>query len=192
LSLCHQLQFTVTSKSDISSIFPKLHIFYDELSQTIENCVKSDESEEQWEPLVNWIQTKLTSDPVQVTSNEIKAMLVLNIYYNYYCNNQLALVQPLLDIINDTLKPLPEDLQVFLALLQPEQHMIGYSQANSNEDINYLNSLFKLDCTEHDELAIRHCLVNLMAMIIMGGKQSFLWTFAFEPLKLENTFGEYF
>ncbi|CAF2853244.1 unnamed protein product [Rotaria sp. Silwood2] len=28
-----------------------------------------------------------------------------------------------------------------------------------------------------------------MAMILMGGKQSFLWTFAFHPLTLQNTFG---
>ncbi|CAF1573843.1 unnamed protein product [Rotaria sp. Silwood1] len=189
LQLCHQLQFTVASKSDISSIFPHLHVFYDELCKTIENCITSDALEDRWKPLSDWIETKLHSDPVQLTSNEIKAMLVLNIYYNYYCSNQLLLVQPLLEIVNDTLEPLPEDLQVFQALLQPEQHIIGYSEENVNEDINYLNRLFKLDCNEKDELGIRHCLVNLMAMILMGGKQSFLWTFAFEPLTLENTYG---
>jgi hypothetical protein len=34
-------------------------------------------------------------------------------------------------------------------------------------------------------------LVNLMAMILLGGKQSFLWTFVFEPSTLQNTFGEF-
>ncbi|CAF4614072.1 unnamed protein product [Rotaria socialis] len=189
LQRCHQLQFAVASKPDTSSIFPYLHLFYDELCKIIENCVINDTPEERWKPLSDWIETKLNSDPIQLKPNEIKAMLLLNIYYNYYCSNHLASVQGLLEIVNDELEPLPEDLKVFRALLQPKEHIIGYTQENANEDINCLKRLFKLDSNEEDELAIRHCLVNLMAMILMGGKQSFLWTFAFEPLILENTFG---
>ncbi|CAF4450175.1 unnamed protein product, partial [Rotaria sp. Silwood2] len=34
-----------------------------------------------------------------------------------------------------------------------------------------------------------HMLVNLMAMILLGGEKSFLWTFMFQPLTLQNTFG---
>jgi hypothetical protein len=34
-------------------------------------------------------------------------------------------------------------------------------------------------------------MVNLMALILLGGQQSFLWTFAFEPLSLKNTFGKF-
>ena len=79
---------------------------------------------------------------------------------------------------------------VFRALIQPEESMIGYPRANDNEERNSLNTLFALDCQDEDELPIRHGLVNLMAMILMGGKQSFLWTFAFQPLALQNTFGK--
>ncbi|CAF1063306.1 unnamed protein product [Didymodactylos carnosus] len=62
--------------------------------------------------------------------------------------------------------------------------MIGY---NDTEE-NYLNQLFKLNCKSEDELSIRHSLVNLMAMIILGGKENFLWTFAFQPLLLQDTY----
>ncbi|CAF1381958.1 unnamed protein product [Rotaria sordida] len=74
-------------------------------------------------------------------------------------------------------------------MLEPEGCMIGYPQQNNNTDFNYLNNLFRLDCEAADELCIRHSLVNLMAMIIKGGVKSFLWTFAFEPLSIEGTFG---
>jgi hypothetical protein len=69
--------------------------------------------------------------------------------------------------------------------------MIGYPQINNNVDKNYLNNLFKLDCKDDDELGIRHALVNLLAMILLSGKQNFLWTFTFEALKLQSTFGKY-
>jgi hypothetical protein len=63
--------------------------------------------------------------------------------------------------------------------------MIGYN----NVEKNCVNELFKLDCKDNHELNIRHSLVNLLAMILLSGKQNFLWTFAFEPLKLQNTLG---
>ncbi len=69
--------------------------------------------------------------------------------------------------------------------------MIGYSTVNDNVDKNCLNNLFKVDCKNDNELNIRHSLVNLLAMILLSGKQNFLWTFTFEPLKLQNTFGKY-
>lgn len=191
LQLCHQLQFTVASQSDISSIFPKLHMFYDELSQIIENCVSSNTLEEQSKSLCDWIQTKLNSDPVQLKPDEIKAMLVLVIYYNYYSSNRLESIQFLLDIVNEILEPSPEELRVFRAMLKPEEYMIGYPINDNNEDINYLNKLFQLDCDELDELVIRHCLINLIAMILIGGKSSFLWKFVFEPLELQETFGKF-
>ncbi|CAF1548130.1 unnamed protein product [Didymodactylos carnosus] len=82
-----------------------------------------------------------------------------------------------------------DEIRVFRALLEPEQYMIGYPKVNNNDEPNALNNLFKLDCKDDDELCIRHTLVNLMAMIILGGKNNFLWTFAFSPLTLQNTFG---
>jgi hypothetical protein len=68
--------------------------------------------------------------------------------------------------------------------------MVGYPRRNDNAETNFLNNLFTLDCKDEDELGIRHSLVNLLAMILMGSKQSFLWTFAFHPSTLPNTFGK--
>jgi hypothetical protein len=123
---------------------------------------------------------------------DIKVMLLLNIYYNYYCNNQLQLLNTLLNVIERMLEPTPEEIRVFRCLLDPEHYMIGYPQENNTTDFNYLNHLFRLDCEAVDELCIRHSLVNLMAMIIKGGVTNFLWTFAFQPLSIENTFGKSF
>jgi hypothetical protein len=117
--------------------------------------------------------------------------LLLIIYYEYYCNDQLASLDTLLAVIESILQPSPEELRVFRALLQPEQYMIGYPRTNDNIDRNYLNTLFRVDCKDEDELSIRHSLVNLLAMIIMGGKQNFLWAFTFETLQLQKTFGKY-
>ena len=186
LQLCHQLQFTLTI-NNTSSIFPTLHQPYNELNKIVDECVKN---KQRWKDLSDWIQLKSNSDPPVVNLTEIKVMLLLNIYYNYYCNNQLASLDNLLTVIENTLQPLPEELRVFRAFLQPEQYMIGYPRGDNNADTNYLNNLFKLDCQEEEELNIRHSLVNLLAMIILGGKQGFLWTFTFETLKLEHTHGK--
>ncbi|CAF3616791.1 unnamed protein product [Rotaria sp. Silwood2] len=67
--------------------------------------------------------------------------------------------------------------------------MIGYARDNNTADKNFLNDLFKLDCNDEFDLSLRHMLVNLMAMILLGGEKSFLWTFMFQPLTLQNTFG---
>jgi hypothetical protein len=117
-------------------------------------------------------------------------MILLKIYYNYYCTNQLILLNTLLEFIDNKLEPSFEESRVFRALLQPEQFMIGYPNDNENNDGNFLNNLFRLDCNDKDELGIRHSLVNLIVMILMGGKQNFLWTFAFQPLALQETYGE--
>jgi hypothetical protein len=188
LQLCHQLQFTLSINNTLS-FFPKLHQPYDELSKLINQSVKTND-QQRWKLLTDWIQLKLNSNPPLLNSTEIKVMLLLNIYYDYYCNNQLILLDTLLAVIENTLEPSPEELRVFRAFLQPEQYLIGYSLMNNNVDKNQLNNLFKLDCTDEDELNIRHSLVNLLAMILLGGKQNFLWTFTFEPLKLQSTFGK--
>ncbi|CAF1513265.1 unnamed protein product [Adineta ricciae] len=177
LQLCHQIQFTL-SINQTSSIFPQFHQIYNELKTNLTNCINNNQ---QWNILSDWIQ--LQQNP---NLTEIKVMLLLNIYYDYYCTNQLASLNTLLPFIENTLEPLPEELRVFRALLQPEQHMIGYSR---NQEENFLNHLFRVDCKDEDELPIRHSLVNLLAMILLGGKQNFLWTFTFQPLTLQNTFG---
>ncbi|CAF3699069.1 unnamed protein product [Rotaria sordida] len=196
LQLCHKIQFTISPYNDISSIFPDLHQSYDELSIIFDRCIKDDIQEQRWITLSDWIQCKLNIDEQSnLKRNEIKAMILLKIYYDYYCNNQLALVDTLLDIIENMLELSSDELRIFRAILKPEQFMIGYpnnNNNNNNEDSNFLNSLFKLDYKVDDEvwkLSIRHLLVNLMAMILMEGQQSFLWTFAFQPLTLEHTFG---
>jgi hypothetical protein len=182
LQLYHQIQFTLSSDNH-ASIFPKLHQPYEELRGIIDICVQSNTEEN----LLNWIQLKLYSNPIELQLNEIKSMLLLIIYYDYYCNNQLSSIDSLLKLIIDTLQLSFEELQVFRVLIRPKEFMIGYNQLN---DHNLLNKLFQLECDDQFELTLRHMLVNLMAMILLGGKQSFLWTFVFEPLRLQNTFGK--
>ena len=190
LQYCHKIQFTL-SINNTSSIFPHLHQPYQQLRNILADCINQNLDEQRWKLLLDWIQTKLNPNtPSNLQLNEIKVMLLLNIYYDYYSNNQLTSLNTLLPIIENTLQPLPEELRVFRAFLYPEKYIIGYSQRHDNEEINFLNQLFSVDCKDEDELCIRHCLVNLLAMILMGNKQSFLWTFAFNPLALQNTFGK--
>jgi hypothetical protein len=186
LQLCHQIQFTL-SINNTSSIFPKLHQSYEQLKNIIHNCVR----ENVWKNLSDWIELQLNTNPPVLDLKEIKVMLLLNIYYDYYCNNQLVSVSTLLPLIENVLQPLPEELRVFRAFLQPEQFMIGYPRRNDNVETNFLNNLFTLDCKDEDELCIRHSLVNLLAMILMGNKQNFLWTFTFQPSTLQNTYGNF-
>ncbi|CAF2108222.1 unnamed protein product [Rotaria magnacalcarata] len=190
LQFCHQIQFSLSSKND-SSIFPGLHQPYEELSKIIDICVKSNTEENQWGILSDWIQLKLNSDPIQLQLKEIKVIILLIIYYEYYCNNQLSSINTLLEMVENTLQLSPEELRLFRVIIRPEQFMIGYQgdNNNNNADKNFLNGLFKLDCNDEFDLSLRHMLVNLMAMILLGGEKSFLWTFMFQPLTLENTFG---
>jgi hypothetical protein len=190
LQLCHQIQFTL-SINNTSSIFPKLHQSYEQLKKIVHNCVIENIAEQRWKNLSDWIDLQLNVNPPTLELKEIKVMLLLNIYYDYYCNNQLASVSTLLPLIENVLQPLPEELQVFRAFLQPEQFMVGYPRRNDNAETNFLNNLFTLDCKDEDELCIRHSLVNLLAMILMGNKQNFLWTFAFHPSTLQNTYGKF-
>ncbi|CAF3638387.1 unnamed protein product [Rotaria sp. Silwood1] len=67
---------------------------------------------------------------------------------------------------------------------------INEKSPSPTQGIFQLVTHYELDCKAADELCIRHLLVNLMAMIIKGGAKSFLWTFAFQPLAIENTFGK--
>ncbi|CAF4306988.1 unnamed protein product, partial [Rotaria sordida] len=84
-----------------------------------------------------------------------------------------------------------EELRLFRIFIKPEEFLIGYSIENINDaDRNFLNDIFKLDCTDEFELSLRYMLVNLIAMILLGGEQSFLWTFTFRPLTLQNTYGK--
>ncbi len=189
LQLCHQIQFTL-STNNASSIFPTLHQPYEQLKKIIINCVNENIAQQKWKNLSDWIASKLNVNPPVLELKEIKVMLLLNIYYDYYCNNQLASVSTLLPLIENILQPLPEELRVFRAFLQPEQFLVGYPRRNDNVENNFLNNLFTLDCKDEDELGIRHSLVNLLAMILIGNKQNFLWTFAFHPSTLQNTFGK--
>ncbi|CAF5148292.1 unnamed protein product, partial [Rotaria sp. Silwood1] len=111
LQYCHQLQFTLTT--DItSSIFPTLHQPYNELTQLMDQCVKNNNIEQRWIPLTDWIQSNLNSNLPIINAIEIKVLLLLNIYYNYYCNDQLKSLDYLLTIIENTLQPSNEERQV--------------------------------------------------------------------------------
>ncbi|CAF4185533.1 unnamed protein product, partial [Adineta steineri] len=188
LHYSHQLQFTITT-DQTSSIFPTLHQPYHTLTQLIDQCIKNNSIEQRWIPLVNWIESTLNSNPLTINVIEIKVMILLIIYYDYYCNNQLESVQGLMVNIEHTLQLSDEERRVFNVFLQPEQYMIGYPEENNDQDKNYLNDLFKIDYQDEQQLPIRHTLVNLLAMILLSGKENTLWTFAFQPLKLENTYG---
>ena len=181
LQLYHQIDFTLSTDNQ-SSIFPNLHQSYEELRVIIETCVQNSRTIDQWRTFQEWIQLKLISDSLI----EIKVMLLLIIYYNYYCNNQLSSIQSLLPIIETSLTLSVEELQIFRAFINPEQFLIGHTLRNNN----LLNKMFQLDCHDEFELNIRHMLVNLLAMIMLGGKQSFLWTFAFQTTNLPHTFGK--
>jgi hypothetical protein len=189
LEQCHQIQFTLSTKNSLS-VFPTLHQPYQELSELIDKCVKENVQDQKWKHLSDWIELKKATDPRDLSLKEIRVMILLKIYYNYYCNNQLALLDTLFELIENILEPSPEELIVFRAFLQPEKYMIGYPNEDEQDHDNYLNKLFKLDSKEEDELGIRHSLVNLLAMILLGGEQSFLWTFAFQPLTLDKTHGK--
>ena len=186
LHLHHQIQFTLSSDNH-ASIFPKLHQPYEELRKIIDTCVQNDTDENQWNDLSDWIQLKLNSNPMELQLNEIKVMLLLIIYYDYYCNNQLSSIDSILELIQNVLQLSSEEFRVFTILIRPKEFMIGYQ----SEDSNLLNNLFQLKCEDQFELTLRHMLINLMAMILLGGKQSFLWTFVFEPLRLQRTYGKY-
>ena len=190
LQYSHQLQFTLTT-DQTSSIFPTLHEPYHELTQLIDQCVKNNNIEQRWIPLSNWIESKLNSNPLIINAIEIKVMILLIIYYGYYCNDQLESIQNLIIIIDSKLQPSDEERRVFHVLLQPEQYMIGYPKENNDQDKNYLNDLFKIDFQDEQQLHIRHTLVNLLAMTLLSGKENTLWTFAFQPLRLEDTYGKF-
>ena len=140
---------------------------------------------------MKWIQSKVTpraavADRMLI---EIKVMLLLIVYYNYYCTNQLNVLAGFLTVVENHLQLSPEEAVVFRAFLQPREFMVGYTDRDDDPEKNFLSDLFHLTFDDEDELPIRHTLVNLLAMILLGGKQSFLWTFAFEPSKLSDTFG---
>lgn len=181
LQLHHQIQFTLSTDHQLS-IFPHLHQPYEELRQIIDGCIGNE-----WDVLADWIGAKLLT----LESNAIQVMLLLIIYYEYYCNNQLPSIHPMLSVIEETLRLSSEELRVFRAMIEPERSMIGYPRRDPDVDKNFLNNIFRLDCKDQFELTLRHMLVNLLAMILLGGKQSFLWTFVFHPTHLSNTFGKY-
>ncbi|CAF1123756.1 unnamed protein product [Didymodactylos carnosus] len=189
LHMCDRIEFTLPLSDNLQQqlIFPKLNQYFDELSKIFHLC--ANDHTQRWMPLLNWFQTKLTSDPCLLESNEIKALMILIIYYNYYCADKLSTLNILLETLEShhaaMLKLSLEEQRLFRVLLKPTQYMIGYDDTEEN----YLNKLFKLDCKADDELSIRHSMVNLMAMIVLSGKNNFLWTFAFQPLSLQNTFG---
>lgn len=191
IQLCHQLHFTLSADST-SSIFPHLHKPYNQLNQLIGQCVQNNELAQRWPPLADWIQSKLNENPSNVTAVEIKVMLLLTIYYDYYCNDRLAVLDQLLNIIENSLQLSDIERKIFLLFLNPEQNTIGYTKHDDQADKNYLNDLFNLRCQDEDELPIRHILVNLLAMTLLSGKENCLWTFAFEPLTLQETFGKSF
>ncbi|CAF3818218.1 unnamed protein product [Rotaria sp. Silwood1] len=187
IQMSHQLEFTLTSNNE-QSIFPHLQQSYEELKRIVDQCVNQNNDEQCWKPFTDWIALNRQGNPPKLQLIEIKVIVLLNIYYEYLCQDRLESIDSLLSIIERDLDLLVEERLVFRALSQPERFMIGYPR-NPQDERNTLNDFFTPQCQNEDELRIRHCLVNLMAMILLGGKQSFLWSFAFQPLSLLHTHG---
>ena len=183
LQLSQQVQFTLPIYDRRLSAFPSLHQPYQELRKLIITCVEDPSDAQTWQPIASWIQAKSSALPV----NELKAVVLLNIYYDYYCTNRLQSIETLGETLKRAFVLSREERRVFRVLMDPERYMIGYGD---NAERNALNDIFKLNCHDDFDLSFRHLLVNLMAMILLGGKQSFLWTMAFEPRKLCSTFGK--
>lgn len=187
LLIDYQLQLTLPIDNELS-IFPHLQQTYTELKKIIDQCLNENNDDQRWKTLTDWISFNLQENPAKLQLTDIKVMVLLNIYYDYFCQDQLQLIQSLLPIIERDLDLLVEERLVFRAIIQPELYMIGYPR-NEQDERNTLNHFFTSRCRNEDELRIRHCLVNLMAMILLGGKQSFLWSFAFQPLSLPHSHG---
>ncbi|CAF1366374.1 unnamed protein product, partial [Adineta steineri] len=187
LQMSHQLGFTLGS-SDEQSIFSHLQQPYTDLKRIIDQCINQNNDEQHWKLFTDWITLNRQGNPPKLQLNEIKVIVLINIYYEYFCQDRLTSIDSLLPIIERNLDLSAEERLVFRALTQPEQSMIGYPK-HQNDERNTLNNFFTPQCQNEDELRIRHCLVNLMAMILLGGKQSFLWSFAFQPLNLLHTHG---
>ncbi|CAF1646583.1 unnamed protein product, partial [Didymodactylos carnosus] len=93
LQLCDRIQFTLSANIDnnTSTIFPKLHREYDIFSRIFSSCVNDTELH-RWTALIDWFQSKLV---VRLEFGEIKTLLILKIYYDYYCLNQLHMLDML-------------------------------------------------------------------------------------------------
>jgi hypothetical protein len=188
IQISHQLEFTLASNNE-QSIFPHLQQPYTELKMIVDQCVNQNNDEQRWKPFTDWIVLNRQGNPPKLQLTEIKVIVLLNIYYEYFCQDRLESIHSLLPIIEKDLDLLLEERLVFRALSQPERCMIGYPR-NQQDERNILNDFFTPQCQNEDELRIRHCLVNLMAIILLGGKQNFLWSFAFQPLTLPHTHGQ--
>ncbi|CAF1317311.1 unnamed protein product [Didymodactylos carnosus] len=187
IQLYDQIQFTLPSNITENILFPKLQKFYTYFSVVFDECVTNRFEMNYWLPLINWINEQQNVEENRLNLNEIKSMLILKIYYDYYYQgeNNLMLLHELLETLQMNMEFSPEEIQVFRVLLEPVENMIGYN----DEKQNYLNEIFKIDSTAEDELSIRHSLVNLISMIILSGKETFLWIFTFQPLLLQDTYG---
>jgi hypothetical protein len=188
LQMSHQIGFTLATDT-AALIFPHLRQPYQELQAIVNQCVHQNQNEQHWKTFTDWITLNQQENPAKLQLTEIKVIVLLIIYYEYFCQNQLESIDSLLAIVERDLDLSEEELLVFRAVSQPERSMIGYPRSPQDE-LNTLNHFFTPQCQNADELRIRHCLVNLIAMILLGGKQSFLWTFAFQPLSLPHTHGQ--
>ncbi|CAF1176839.1 unnamed protein product [Adineta ricciae] len=186
LRLSHQIQFTYSHEISDSPMFSEMNQRYVRLREVIDTCVRNQTDENRWELFDSHMRNQIHSTSTDLEKNKYKSILLLIIYYDYYCTNRLESIRALMNTIPDLLSLLEEEKLVFRALLDPEQFIVGY---HDEVEKNSLNEIFNLNCSTEFELALRHLMVNLMAMILLAGPQSFLWTFAFQPKRLENTYG---
>eukprot|EP00698_Gefionella_okellyi_P000162 TRINITY_DN10146_c0_g1_i2.p1 TRINITY_DN10146_c0_g1~~TRINITY_DN10146_c0_g1_i2.p1 ORF type:complete len:5535 (-),score=1671.40 TRINITY_DN10146_c0_g1_i2:10-15267(-) len=156
---------------------------YDELSVCVDSAARSSNFAE----FIQWV-----SDHCQTVEmrQQLKMMLLLKVYHDYFCANNLMPLHPLLAILLQQLPSLQlqvHECRVLMAFIHPEQSMIGYARPD-----NQLNELFRAECHHRDDLPMRHALVNLLALVIghdVSPGRNFAWTHMFNPIALENTFG---
>ncbi|CAF1586988.1 unnamed protein product, partial [Didymodactylos carnosus] len=139
LHVYDQLEFTLSTNAPSCSAFSKLHQPYTNISKIFDECANNKSESDNWTPLFTWCLEQLSLEDEPLFPNEIKMMLFLKIYYDYYCHENILSLSNLVESLQSVqqLELIEEELRVFKAILMPETYMIGYN--DHEEETNALN-----------------------------------------------------